>query len=409
MKKVIKALWQGIKAVFTAVVDWVSKLFGMYPEGCPEKTDEKQREEDIQYARSLRITVSTAFTAVVVVWALILLIRFGQTAYHGLRDLFGCDEESEYYLSEDISEELSFYESCNDNTGYIANSKGKKIIKNVNWIFKPLEGDSLICYSDGEHRGYFHMRDGKIVIPPTYNHAWIFSEGLAAVELNGRVKFINTEGNVVIDHGFAFDRWWSDGYVFHNGHCAVNDSTGNYMGLIDHDGKWVLPPIYKSIIPVDTFWIVSLDEQQAIFTFSMDTVMPMTDASFEIEGSSILATFSDHTQAQFTLQGELVTASQIRSVEQLMYETREVLYPDKKDDEFNDEYYSYSNPAKRMAVATCLRYETEYGWYGLMNSDGRILTPPSYVGITALDKDLYLCETSFGRGVMINSKGVRVK
>lgn len=29
MKKVIKALWHGIKAVFTAVVDWVATLFGM--------------------------------------------------------------------------------------------------------------------------------------------------------------------------------------------------------------------------------------------------------------------------------------------------------------------------------------------------------------------------------------------
>lgn len=78
---------------------------------------------------------------------------------------------------------------------YVANAEGKKLIKNVNWVAKPLEGDSLVC--------------------------------------------------LVIDREFAYDED-DDGQVFHQGHCAVNDSTGKCMGLIDRNGDWVIPPLYET-------------------------------------------------------------------------------------------------------------------------------------------------------------------
>ena len=37
-----------------------------------------------------------------------------------------------------------------------------------------------------------------MVVKPKYQHAWVFSEDLAAVDENGRVKFINPKGEVVI-------------------------------------------------------------------------------------------------------------------------------------------------------------------------------------------------------------------
>ena len=62
-----------------------------------------------------------------------------------------------------------------------------------------------------------------------------------------------------------------------------------------------------------------------------------------------------------------------------------------------------------MAVATCLCYEAECDWYGLMSPDGKLLTPPSYISIEAVGKDLYLCKTNYDRGVLLNSKGICVK
>lgn len=392
MKKAIKALWHGIKSVFTAIVDWATTLFGM--------------KDETKYSRVLRRIVGTAFAVAVLLWAVTSIVVFFRNI-----DLEVCnpfDNDDDYYVSETVTDDLFFYDGYYDKVGYIANADGKKLVKNVCWIAKPMEGDSLVCYSDGERRGFFHMRDGHVVIKPTYDHAWIFSGGLAAVERDGRVMFIDADGNVVIDRHFTYDG--SSDYVFHNGCCAVHDSTGKSVGLIDSKGDWVVSPQYESIIPYDTFWIVKSGDRQAVLNIDLDTVMPMTKAVFEICNTTILATFDNHTMSAYSLQGKLLAASQIRDVEQMLYELREVMYPVNEDGkECSDEYYSYGNPIQRMAVATCYKYEAEWGWYGLMDAAGHKLTPPLYARIEAVDKDLYLCETSYGRGELLDSRGRKVE
>ena len=392
MKKAIKALWHGIKAVFTAVVDGVATLFGM--------------KDDSKYSRNLRRLVSAAFTIVVMIWALYALVGFGSSIYRNVRYTFHSSSEEEYfYFVEQLSDDLNYYMNYSDEKGYLSNAKGKKVLEHVAWISKPLEGDSLVCYNDGVRRGYFHMRDGRVVIAPQYRHAWIFSEGMAAVEQDGRVKFIDTEGRRIIDGNFSYQRS-HDGYVFHRGHCAVNDSAGEHMGLIDRRGQWVLPPVYDEIVPRDTFWIVTQGDRQAVLSFGMGTVLPITDASFYIRDTYIKAEFNDHTVSTYTLQGELIAARQIFDVEQMMFYTREVVYPDYDSEEVS---YTSEEPYTRKAVATCWRYEAEIGWYGLMSPTGKIITPPCYVRIEAVDKDLYLCESSNGQGVLLNSRGQRVE
>ncbi len=390
MKKSIKAFWKGIKAVFTAVVEWTATLFGM--------------NDNSKYGRVLRRVVGIAFAVVIIVWAGMWIYRFGSFL---IRDLDIDWGEDHAYFSEQVSDDISYYDGYYGHYGYLKNARGKKVLKHIQCINKPLEGDSLVYFSDGEKRGYFHMRDGHVVVKPIYEHAWIFSDGLAAVAENRRIKFINTEGQVVIDSGFAYDEG-NDGYVFHQGHCAVNDSTGKRMGLIDRNGQWVLPPVYESIYPIDTFWLVCTGDAHAVFTFGMDTVFPLTKGWIEISDTAIFVTYADHTQNLYTRKGELITANMIRDVEQLMYETDEVEYPIITSSEYNDSY-SVNAPYTRKAVATCWRYEAECGWYGLMSSDGKQVTPPLYQSIEAVDKDLYLCETSYGHGVILNSKGQRVR
>lgn len=184
------------------------------------------------------------------------------------------------------------------------------------------------------------------------------------------------------------------------------------LGLIDRNGNWVLPPVYRNIYPVDTVWLVRNDDEQAIITFGMDTLFPMTKAQLEIGDTAIFVTFANHTQSMYTLRGELIAANMIRDVEQLTYETTEVIYPvgysGHDDDNDLAEYYGVE-PYNRQAVATCLSYEAECGWYGLMSPEGKLLTLPSYRGIEAIGEDLYLCKASYGYGVVLNSKGQRVE
>lgn len=394
MKKAIKALWHGIKVVFTAVVDWVATLFGM--------------KDNSKYGHVLHRVVGTAFAVVVIVWALASMARYGRSLWWNIDNVFDFGDDNAYF-SEQLSEDISFYRGYWGHYGYLKNAKGKKVLKHISRIGKPMEGDSLAFFSDGEKRGYFHMRDGRLVVKPIYEHAWIFSDGLAAVEVNRRIKFIDTTGTVVIDKGFAYDVY-DDGYVFHQGHCAVNDSTGKHMGLIDRNGDWVVPPVYSCISPQDTFWLLTLDNLQGLLSFGMDTVVPLVATSLSLGDTAIEVVFADHTQSTYNLQGKLIGANQIRDVEQMMYETREVMYHTNHDvDEETEIYYGYDDYTSRKAVATCLRYEAESSWYGLMSPDGKMLTPPSYVSIEAVDKDLYFCETSYGRGVLLNSKGQQVE
>lgn len=85
-----------------------------------------------------------------------------------------------------------------------------------------------------------------------YNHAWTFHEGLAAVEINGKIGFINTNGEIVISPQFkspykvgitlgskTFNSYSSKGYKmphFNNGGCPVYDNDGKLI-WIDKSGK----------------------------------------------------------------------------------------------------------------------------------------------------------------------------
>lgn len=387
-----------LKSVLATFINWVATHSGM--------------KNGSKFGRILRRAVASAFVVAVFFWAAAEVVRL--CVYLDLDLYFSklfSSNDDKFYLSQSLSDDVLFYDSYYyGENGYIANADGKKLIKNVLSIARPLDGDSLVYYSDGERRGYFHMRDGHVVVKPIYEHAWIFSEGLAAVEQHGRIKFIDTQGNIAIDRGFGFNVC-DDGYVFHDGHCAVNDSTGRHKGLIDRKGDWVLPPVYDNISPYDTFWVVSLGDQQALLSFSLDTIMPFARVRYDILDTAILVSLSDHSLALYSRQGTLLKTDLVVDVEQMMYDTKEVVYnhTDHSADE-TTEYYEYDDTFTQLkAVATCLRYEAQSGWYGLMSPEGRQLTPPLYISIQAIDKDLYLCKPDYYQGILLDSHGRRVE
>jgi hypothetical protein len=105
------------------------------------------------------------------------------------------------------------------------------------------EGLASICFpneSGGDCRGVgFIDETGEIVIAPRFKHATKFSEGLAYVEAEGLVGFIDRRGEVAIKLKET-ERYVSD---FHEGLALVLTDQG--LGFIDRAGKWAINARYS--------------------------------------------------------------------------------------------------------------------------------------------------------------------
>src|SRR5690606_7555468 len=118
----------------------------------------------------------------------------------------------------------------------IVNHDGKEIIPceypELNW---DAESD-LIGIKENGLWGFWNIK-GKRVIPPAYNRVHFFSEGLAAVEKDGKVGFIDENNNVVIS--FQFSPHLT--YKFREGLSPFKNDTGKH-GYINKKGEMAIPP-----------------------------------------------------------------------------------------------------------------------------------------------------------------------
>lgn len=396
MKRYIKLFWAGLTGILAGISNWITTILGM--------------NDDSKYGKLIRRVVGTCFATLVLIFTVAILWSFGNEVQRRIDCDWFKPEKIDWYDNVTLSRNLTYHEGYGYD-GYVFNNDRKKILKNISWIAKPLGNDSLVCYSDGKKRGYFNMFTGEVVIKPQYRHAWIFSEGLASVEDNGWIKFIDQTGNVVIDKPIRYISG-KDGYVFHNGHCVIHNERGDRLGLMNKEGHVDLEAEFFSIEPTDSFWIISNGKEKAVLNAKLETILPFTEAKLWINNGMIEATMSDHTIRTYSFQGDIIEDFHISNIEQLMYDTDEVRYTTCKvyDNEGNVTYSSEeSDASNRKAIAHCRRYQAELNWYGLMTPDGKIITPPSYSNIEAIGPDLYLCKTDYEHGFVLNGKGQRVK
>lgn len=390
-------LWRGL----CQALGWFFGLFGYKREG--------------KFAKCVwgLFAISAAIIAVTVA------IAFVWAAVRGLQrecrsNLMSCDTD-ECYGSEYVSDNIFFHEHLG-NKGFIYNKKTKKkTLKHVEWIRLPLGEDSLVCFSNGEKRGYFSMNTGKVVIEPQYDHAWIFSEGLACVEKGGYIKFIDGTGKVIIDQKMVYSER-VDGYVFHSGYCVVYTEDGKHYGLIDKTGKIVLPQEYNSIVPEDNFklWKVQKGEEMAVLDKDLKTVIPLMACSIYIDEGTIDVTMPDHTMRKYDTEGNLIHDFYITSVRSLIYEKDEICYrrtTNKVYDNDNGEEYDETTCESYHPEATArLRaYVAGDDYEGLMTTDGQMVTMPLYKDINAIGHDLYLCTSTNCDKVIVNGKGEIVR
>ena len=77
---------------------------------------------------------------------------------------------------------------------------------------------------------------GKDVVPPIYDLAYPFTEGMAAVRVAGKYGYLNETGKVVVEPKYDFT------WRFIGGFATVR--SGKKYGLIDKTGKVVVPLQY---------------------------------------------------------------------------------------------------------------------------------------------------------------------
>ncbi|MGM9802723.1 MAG: WG repeat-containing protein [Muribaculaceae bacterium] len=383
-KRAFILLWNAIATIIAGLFNCLATMTGM--------TDKSK------YGIALRRVVLTCFAIIMVIFAVVLSIE----AYSELKACHRHHFDEDYYITM-LSDNVLYYKayySDNYDKDYICDHNGKKSIKGLHWIAISPDGDSLVCYSNGDKRGYFNKFTGEPVIDAIYEHAWVFSDGLAATISNGTLKYIDKYGNIVIDTGLEYQH---DDVIgsFHKGYCVLHQKDTDTWGLIDHSGNYVLQPEFESITWDNDYWIATRpDKQTTLLNSQLESILSIPEGSILLYDDYISVTLPSHHILHYDYQGNQMGGYQITSINYLTYEKPELEYSISSDEEGTMQYYRLEETAQ------CLIYEAERDWYGLMTPDGKFVTPPSYRRITAISRDLYLCSIiSFEEGELLNSKG----
>lgn len=242
---------------------------------------------------------------------------------------------------------------------------GKITIKDIklDWTFRS-RNDSLAVFCSENKRGYYNMYTGEIAIPAQYRRAWIFEEGLAAVQKNGNIGFINHKGETVIDFKFPFHGNPLSNFVFDDGHCVVADTTGK-CGVIDRRGIWLIHPEYDNI---------SAYKEYAIVTKAGVT-------------------------KQVSYDGRVINSFVLDDIKELVYKEKERF----ENREGELEYVEVR--VKTGLFAYCVG-----GRYGMMDKNCHRLTEPLYKSITAVSDNMFRATLLDNYSeVILNAKGEVMK
>ena len=116
---------------------------------------------------------------------------------------------------------------------------------------------NLVPYISGNKVGFANSETQKIVIPCKYDFTSKFSEGLAAVVLNGKWGFIDKNGNEVIP--LIYDKALN----FSRGLAAIK-KDGKW-GFIDKTGNEVIPCRYDEVTDfIEGLAKVKLDDKEGV-------------------------------------------------------------------------------------------------------------------------------------------------
>lgn len=268
-----------------------------------------------------------------------------------------CSYIKSYKVSDDYgfkNERLELRRNKKD--GHLLLLNGWKAIK-MDWI-QEATADTLSAFGRNGKFGFVNNKTGEIAIAKRYHNAWGFSDGLAGVQQDGYIGFIDHQGNVVID--FMFPAYGNDleGYSFKYGYCVAANENGK-KGIIDKTGTWVIRPGYDYASVCKDYAIVA----------------------------------NDGVQMQISYDGIVENPYVLANIEPLYYSREEHEYSYEEEKHYTD-FYAY-----------CAG-----GRWGLMDKHCRRLTKPIFDSITALSGDIFRATLMDGSSeILLDANGDTIK
>ncbi len=140
-------------------------------------------------------------------------------------------------------------------SGKIVSPKVDEILGGTGDFFMS-DADTSSIYINNNKYGYLNNRRGDVLIKAEkFDHAWNFDaeSGLAAVVENGKLGFINRQGDYVIKPQYTYRNAYypAQEFGFKDGFSLIPDTSTRKLGLIDIHNKMVLKPIYDEISRIE--------------------------------------------------------------------------------------------------------------------------------------------------------------
>lgn len=280
----------------------------------------------------------------------------------------------------------------NEGKSYIYDSRTKKkVIKNIDWIAVPEDGDSLIIVAKEGKRGFVNRFTAKTVIPFKYDAAWSFTDGIAGVCEGDSVFFIDHSGARINNRKFARVQDY-DRYVYHGNYAAI--PVNEKYGLLDRNGKWILQPAYEDIhVGAKNMWYVVNNDKWGVMGPSGQFVIPIEfEEAYIHSQNGITVTNEDNSRSRYNYEGELLDAFVIDDISLLTF--------------YTDEYDNEGN--QKQSVDNMLKYSVG-NFYGLMTKNGIPVTPPLYSDIEVVTPGIYQCYIPDAyECILVNNKGEKI-
>jgi hypothetical protein len=287
------------------------------------------------------------------------------------------------YCYRSLSNDVEVWVARNADKYFVYNEKlGEFTLKNLDWVSSRPDNDSLTVFCKDNKRGYLNVNTGEMVIKPEYDHAWIFSEGLAAVVKDDKVGFINKDNEFVIPYKFDYGyRMFDVDILFEGGLSIMIDDRGA-CGLIDKSGNWVIEPKYDEIHSGwrNKYRVVRDNGKYGLLSDSTFT-LPLEYDYIEYAENGVVAV-KDGWMKLYDFDGNVLQDFLTADGFYVLKYTKEVEY-------YKGDYGMESYNVEVLSDYASFRVSGTYGWGVIRLSDNKVIIPALYGSISMITEDRF--------------------